>query len=296
MKLTQSLALALLLAATTFAADPVKKPAAKAPAQPRYTDEISAKVEPTKVLVYKKVGDRELHLHVFEPAGHKSSDKRACFVNIHGGGWTGGEPRRQYAFCDHQAKQGMVGVSLEYRLISKGKTTAVECVHDGRSAIRYLKAHASELGIDPDKIIVSGGSAGGHVAASTALFTGIDDPQDDKSISPVPAALVLLYPVIDTSPQGYGTSKCGKDWKAISPAHQVKPGVPPTIIFHGTGDTVTPFAGAKLFKDEMDKAGNRCELVVKEGGRHGYLIFNQEDYEATLKKTDEFLASVPALK
>lgn len=286
------LALLFILSASSHAADRAKTPSAKTPSPPRYTDEISAKLEPTRKLVYKKVGDRELHLHVFEPAGHQASDQRACFLNIHGGGWTSGEPRRQYAFCDHQTKQGMVAMSLEYRLIQKGKTTAVECVHDGRSAVRYIKAHAKELGIDPSKIIVSGGSAGGHVAASTALFAGVDDPQDDKSISPVPAALVLLYPVIDTSPQGYGASKCGKDWKLISPAHQVKPGVPPTIIFHGTGDTVTPFAGAKLFKDEMDKTGNRCELVVKDGGRHGYLIFNKEDYEATLKQTDEFLAGV----
>ena len=72
--------------------------------------------------------------------------------------------------------------------------------------------------------------------------------------------------------------------------HQVHGKIPPTLIFHGTGDTVTPFAGAKAFQKAMQKAGNRCKLEVHEGGKHGYLMFDQELYLGTLKKTEEFLA------
>src|SRR6185295_7468462 len=122
--------------------------------------------------------------------------QRPCFLAIHGGGWTGGEPRRFYPFAAHFANLGMVGVSLEYRLIKVGTgVTPFDCAKDGRSAVRYLRQHAAELGIDPQKIIASGGSAGGHVAAATALFDGVDETSDDIKVSSAPNAMVLYFPV-----------------------------------------------------------------------------------------------------
>lgn len=272
---------------------PSPKSKSTAPAAVDPVNEMAAKLQPTRTVRYKTVGERELLLHVFEPAGHQKSDWRACFLAIHGGGWTGGEPRRFYPFAAHFARLGLVGISLEYRLMStKLGTTPVDCVKDGRSAIRYLRAHAAELGVDPNKIIVSGGSAGGHVAAGTALFEGIDDDRDDTRVSPMPAALVLLFPVIDTSRDGYGHAKCGERWQEISPLHRVKAGLPPTIVFHGTGDTVTPFAGAQGFHTAMLQSGNRCELVVNQGGRHGYLMFDRSLYDETMRKSEEFLRSL----
>jgi acetyl esterase/lipase len=258
-----------------------------------YAGQIAAQLEPTRVVVYKKVGPRELHLNIFQPEGWRATDRRACFLTIHGGGWTGHEPRRQYPFAAHFAQLGMVGISMEYRLANpKSGTTVFDCVKDSRSALRYVRSHAAELGIDPQKIAVNGGSAGGHLAASTALFDGVDEAGDDTSVSCKPNAMVLYYPVIDTSTEGYGNKKCGERWQEISPVHQVRPGVPPTIIFHGTGDTVTPFKGAQAFCDAMLKAGNRCELVVNDGGAHGYLMREQTLYEDTLRKTESFLASL----
>jgi len=164
-----------------------------------------------------------------------------------------------------------------------------------RSAMRYVRAHAAELGIDPQKIAANGGSAGGHLAASLALFDGVNEAGEDTSVSCLPNALVLFYPVIDTSTEGYGNAKIGERWKEISPVHHVKPGVPPTIIFHGTGDTTTPFKGAKAFHEAMLKAGNRCELVVNEGGRHGHIIFDPVLWEDALRTTEAFLKSVGLL-
>jgi acetyl esterase/lipase len=254
-------------------------------------NEMAAKLEPTRVVVYKKVGERELRLNIFEPADHKASDRRPCFLTIHGGGWTGLSPRRQYPFAAHFAKCGMVAISVEYRLVQKGSgSTVFDCVKDARSAVRYVRAHAVPLGIDPQKIIVNGGSAGGHLAAGTALFDGVDENGEDTSVSCMPNALVLYFPVIDTSKEGYGNAKIGERWQEISPLHRVKAGVPPTIIFHGTGDTVTPFKGAKAFHEAMLKAGNRCELDVNEGGKHGYLMFDRALYQDTLRKTEAFLA------
>jgi acetyl esterase/lipase len=255
--------------------------------------ELAARLEPTRKVVYKKVGDRELHLHLFLPEGHQPRDRRPAFLVNHGGGWTGGAPRRMYPFAAHFAKLGLVGMSLEYRLIdAKTGSTPFECVKDGRSAVRYLRAHAAELGVDPDRIIVSGASAGGHVAAGTALFDGIDEAGEDAKVSCTPNALVLLYPVIDTSREGYGQAKIGKRWEELSPLHRVRAGLPPTIGFHGTADTVTPFAGAKAFHEAMRKAGNRCELVAHDGGKHGYLLFDRALYEETLRRTEAFLTSV----
>jgi acetyl esterase/lipase len=255
--------------------------------------EMAAKLQPTRLVTYKKVGDRELKLHLFEPEGLKASDRRGCFITIHGGGWTGGEPRRMYPFAAHFQKLGWVGISVEYRLVKAGSgVTPFECVKDGRSAVRYVRAHAKELGVDPQRIVASGGSAGGHVAAATALFDGVDEAGEDTAVSSVPNALVLLFPVIDTSAEGYGNAKCGPDWRRISPAHQVKPALPPTITFHGTGDTVTPFKGARIFHEAMLKAGNRSELVVNDGGRHGYLMFDRNLYEETMERTGAFLAGI----
>lgn len=262
-----------------------------------YVGQLAAKLEPTRVVVYKKVGDRELHLNVFEPEGLRRTDRRACFFTIHGGGWAGLGPYRQYPFAAHFAELGMVGIAVEYRLFKPGSgTTVFDCVKDSRSAMRYVRSHAAELGIDPQKIIANGGSAGGHLAAGTALFDGVDAAGEDTSVSCVPNAMVLYFPVIDTSKEGYGAAKIGPRWRELSPVHHVRPGVPPTLILHGTGDTVTPFEGAQAFHDAMIEAGNRCELVPTEGAGHGFLMRDRAQYEAALGETESFLVSLGLLE
>jgi acetyl esterase len=285
------LIISLLLVTPVYAQTPAK---AKAPDA---VDTLAKDLKPSRIVVYKKIAERELQLHVFEPEGFKAGDKRACYLIIHGGGWTGGAPPRMYPFAAHYAKLGLVGISMSYRLHSaKTGVSVFDCVKDARSAVRHICAHATELGIDPQKIIVSGGSAGGHLAASTALFDKVNEDSDDLAISATPAALVLLFPVIDTSKEGYGQAKIGERWQELSPAHNVRAGLPPTLIFHGTGDTVTPFAGAKTFHEAMLKAGNRCELDVNEGGAHGYLMRDKALFDDTMKKTDAFLKSLGLLQ
>ncbi len=263
------------------------KPAPK----PDHVAGLAAALEPTRTLVYKKVADRELALHIFEPPGFKAGDQRPCFLIIHGGGWQGMEPRRMFPFAHDMAERfGMVGISVQYRLYNpKTGVSVFECVKDARSSVRYVRSHAAELGIDPARIAVSGGSAGGHLAAATALFDTVNEEGEDLSISCRPDALILLFPVIDTSAEGYGQTKIGERWEDLSPLHHVRSGIPPTLIFHGTGDTVTPFAGAKSFHEQMIAAGNRSELVVNEGGVHGYLMRERSLYEDTITKSGGFL-------
>lgn len=256
----------------------------------RPLDPIAAKMEPDRKVLYKNVGDRKLHLHIFEPPGFKATDKRPAYVAIHGGGWTGMGPRYFYPFAVHFAKLGMVGISVEYRLANKGKgTTVFDCVKDARSAMRHIRKHARELGIDPGKIVVAGGSAGGHLASSTSLFTKVNAATDDRSISPEASAMILYYPVIDTSDKGYGQKKIGDRWKELSPVDHVRPGLPPTLVLHGTGDKVTPYAGAKLFTERMAAAGNSCQLIDYKDGRHGYFIFDLELFAEAMKQSETFL-------
>jgi acetyl esterase/lipase len=253
---------------------------------------LALKIAPAEQIVYKKIGDRELHLDLFKPKDWKAADKRACYVGIHGGGWGAGAPRVMYNFAEHCAQAGMVSACPQYRLYKPGtEVTVAECVKDARLAIRYLRAHAAELGIDPQKIAVSGASAGGHLAAATALFD-VNEAGEDTSVSCAPNALILFSPVIDTSSEGYGHAKVGAQWEALSPAHQVRSGVPPTITFHGTADATTPFKGAQLFHDAMLRAGNRSELVRVEGEQHTYMFKDKARYEETLQRMDAFLASL----
>ena len=252
---------------------------------------IAAEMEPDKKLIYKEVDDRQLELHLFHPQGFQATtDRRPVFLIIHGGGWTGGEPREFYPVAQHFANMGMLGISLQYRLRDPDNgTTVFDCVKDGRSAVRYLRAKAEPLGIDADKIVVCGGSAGGHVAVATALFDQVNESSDDTSVSCRPDALVLLNPVIDTSETGYGQAKIGPRWKELSPVDHIRAKLPPTIIFHGTEDQVVPFCGAKKFSERSQKLGNDCLLVFHKGGRHGYFIFDEKLYDSVISRTERIL-------
>tara|TARA_R110002096_G_scaffold13623_4_gene48012 strand:- start:567 stop:1475 length:909 start_codon:yes stop_codon:yes gene_type:complete len=251
-------------------------------------------LKPDRKIIYKRIDDRELELHLFLPEGWKPTDQRTCFHIIHGGGWTGMDPSRMYPFAaDFVQRHGMVGVCVQYRLAKADRSVTVfDCVKDARSSVRYVRAHAEELGIDPDKIIVSGGSAGGHLAASTALFDEVNEEGDDLSVSTAPNAMVLFFPVIDTSAEGYGQKKIGDRWQELSPVHHVRAGLPPTITFHGTGDVVTPFQGAKEFHEKMIAAGNHSELVVNDGGGHGYLMRKESLYQEMIDASSKFFESL----
>ena len=147
-------------------------------------------------LVYKKADGRGLKLFIEKPADWKATDHRPAIVFFFGGGWVGGTPNQFLTQSQYLASRGMVGVRVEYRTIAKGdKGPPVVCCGDAKSAMRYVRSHAKELGVDPNRIASGGGSAGGHLAAFVGMVDGQDDPQDDLKVSPKANALVLFNPV-----------------------------------------------------------------------------------------------------
>lgn len=226
---------------------------------------------PDEYLVYKTVGDAELKLHLFRPEGDESNMKRPCVVFFFGGGWVGGTPRQFYSYCEFFNSLGFVAVSAEYRVKKVHNSTPFESVQDARSAIRWVRANAEKLGVDPSRIIASGGSAGGHLAACTGVISGHEESGEADDISSVPNAMILFNPVLDTTEAGYGLSKVGEERKTdISPCHHVSGGKPPCIVFHGMADQTVPYENAERFVRLMKEAGNDCELKGYEGRDHGF--------------------------
>ena len=258
-----------------------------------------APFEPDRTLVYKTAGDVKLALEVFLPPDHKPEASRPAIVFFFGGGWVGGSPKQFYPHCRYLASRGMVAVSAEYRVRNRHGTTPWDCVRDGKSAVRWVRANARQLGVDPKRIAAGGGSAGGHVAACTGTIDGLDEPGEDAAVPSRPDAMALFNPVIDTGPGGYGYSRLKEKYKEISPVEHVEPGVPPTILFHGTGDTTVPLANCRDFQERMKKAGNRCELLTFEGASHGFFNYGRGDGTAfveTVRAMDRFLIELGYLE
>lgn len=259
---------------------------------------------------YKKVGDVELKLYVFEPKDHKPTDKRAAVVFFFGGGWTSGSPTQFKGQCEHLASRGMVAISADYRVKSRQQVTPDNCVSDAKSAIRWVRANAVKLGVDPQRIAAGGGSAGGHLAAATALLPSFDEEAEDNAISSQPNALVLFNPAVMLAPaEGLPEAEsqrvrrinevtAGKA-KDLSPYHFIRKGLPPTILFHGTNDDAVPFVTVELFAKSMREVGNRCELVPFPNEPHGFFNPGRSkgddrnlNYNKTLKLADEFFVSL----
>lgn len=254
--------------------------------------------------VYAQPGGTQLKAYVFS-LGKPGGERRPAIVLLHGGGWTMGEPAWAFPRARHFAEHGMVAVAAQYRLSDQKEVTPHEAMADARAVIRWVRLHADSLDIDPKRVVAYGWSAGGHLAASAAIFD-LDGSGD--SVSSRPDALVLVSPAVSLVADGWvqrllrgrGTAR------DISPDEHVRKGVPPTLILQGNVDTVTPMAGAKRFCERMRVAGNVCELHVYEGFGHlftpagtpddGMPQPDQATSEDASKRADRFLEALGFLK
>jgi acetyl esterase/lipase len=258
--------------------------------------------KPDKTLVYKDIGSHKLQLYIFNPANHRVNDSSPAIIFFFGGGWRVGSPKQFFPHCRYLASRGMVAISAEYRIKNKHGTTPFECVKDGKSAIRWVRTHSTKLGIDTKRIAAGGASAGGQVAAAAGTVKGFEEPKENLKISSKPNALVLIYPVIDNGPGGYGYDRVRKRWKEFSPMHNIDQSTPPTTIFLGTRDSYIPVSTAIKYKSLMDDAGVRCDLHLYDGQPHGFCNHpsfkgNSTVYfEKVCIEIDRFLISLGYLK
>lgn len=241
---------------------------------------------------YKTVGPDSLYLDIYYPES-EVEEPLPAMVFFFGGGWNKWNFDKFVPHAEYFAQRGLITVVVDYRTYNRDGTTPDAALRDAKSSIRFLRKNADSLRIDSDKIIASGGSAGGHLAAGCAVIDGFNEPTDDLSISARPDALVLFNPVIDNGPGGYGYGRVKDYYKDFSPLHNLKSDTPPTMFMVGTNDRLIPVETAEYYQKVMEKMELRCDLKLYEGKGHGFFNYHHFDmYKETVIDTDEFLQSL----
>jgi acetyl esterase/lipase len=235
--------------------------------------------------VYKTNRDRDLKMDIAYPAGWQSSDRRAFVLFFYNGGWGKGTPERQF---DEQAlyfqQRGAVTARADYRVKNRdGVELPRKCIEDVLSAVRWARRNATSIGIDPQKIVIGGGSGSAHLVASVAYAGEFDDPRDDPSISPIANAMFVYHPdVDDLTPAMFTRMKTATTARAL----------PPTIVFIGSRDPM--YEMTKEWTAALRGHGARLDTFVGEGGIHGFYKFTPW-LEKTTLRADELLRSLGIL-
>ncbi len=228
---------------------------------------------------------REEKGDLYLPAAPRAGSRLPAVVIIHGGGWSGGkkDAAREINIGTTLAQNGYVGFSIDYVLARAGAPTWPRNLHDCKTAVRWLRANAARLGIDPERIGAIGGSAGGHLAAMLAVGgpdAGLDPAGPHGELSCAIQAAVDLYgpadlltwitarPDIGMLP---GTRAERPDlYRQASIATHAGPGDPPILILHGTLDKTVPVEQSRQLADALARAGVSHELVIVEGAPHSF--------------------------
>ncbi|MFC1736123.1 alpha/beta hydrolase [Candidatus Hydrogenedentota bacterium] len=259
-----------------------------------------------KTEVYRTTPQGDLSLDIHFPDDWRTDDKRPAIVFFFGGGWSGGNATHFEPQAKYIASRGMVTIRPDYRVFGQERVNPDECVRDAMAAMRWVRAHARELGIDPDRIVSSGGSAGGHLAACMGVGVSIKGDGDNLDVPYKSNAMVLFNPALDMmavlemrkKKKVAVVSKLkwqldAETARKISPQHHVTKGAPPAVLFFGTEDFLLDQLDP--FVREMEKKGNKAEVYMAEGEKHSF--FNWSPWrEKTMRRMDEFLARLGYLE
>lgn len=249
----------------------------------------SSKIKPVVVppgftsqlnVVYAKVNDWEGKMDLYLPAS--SGKPTPVIINIHGGGWNHGTKEEQGGFTPY-FKAGFAVANIEYRLTSQA--TAPAAIEDTRCALIYLIKNANALHLDPNKIVIMGGSAGGHLALMGGLLQNnhIFDTNCMGVENINVAAIIDKYGIADVNDWAYGPyikSKSAINWlgtkkedqnfiKSVSPISWVKSTSPPVFIVHGDADPTVPYQESVALHQALLAAGVKTEFITIPGGLHG---------------------------
>ena len=271
-------------------------------------------VKRTRNIVFNRVAGKTLRLDIYEPGrAAEPGVKRPAVLQIHGGGWILGDKREQgLPLLRHLAGEGWVGFNANYRL-SPGATFPDHLV-DIKRAIEWIRAHADDYDVDPDFIAVTGGSAGGHLAALTAL-TG-NDPAFQRGFEDADTSIqaaVPFYGVYDfTNRNGYypddivpkfmgpwiikaDIDEEPEKFAAASPLDQITPEAPPFLVIHGDNDTLAPVEGARDFVEELRATSKAPALYLElKGAQHAFEIFPSIRANQVVRAVTRFLDAVHA--
>lgn len=242
---------------------------------------MSARVEITEAVVFGTTGSRELKADLFRPPAPEGA-RLPGIIYVHGGGWRTGDRTQLRGYGVLVGREGYVGMCIEYRLIPEGGYP--DNLHDVKAAIRWMRANADQLGVDPDRIAIEGNSAGAHLAllaAGTADVPELEGEGGHAEVSsavrcvaavyaptvfsaggPVPGAVPLVALVDDG-----GSAELARE---ASPLAHVSPSFPPTLLIHGTHDeTVPPKASLVMYEALIDD-GVPAELHMVAEQPHGF--------------------------
>lgn len=242
--------------------------------------------------VYSK-GDPVLKMRIYEPEEGESGAGRPAIVFFFGGGWRKGDPKQFHPHCEVLKEHGFVAMAAEYRIQSKHDSTPLDSFEDAKSAVRWVRTNAERLGIHPERIAAGGGSAGGHLAAATAVC----ESKQATEVRDTPDAVVAFNPALNLLFDRV-RERWGEDVYAtlepISPFQNLKgKDHPPMIIFHGVADSTVPFETAADYVAKAEELGVSPvpELVGYEGRNHGFFNYGRgdgKDYEDTVKRMLDF--------
>lgn len=240
--------------------------------------------------IFKETSSTDLKLYVFKPENWNASQENPAIVFYFGGGWNSRNLPQFVAFAQYYSSKGYVCFIPNYRVRSTDNSQAIDSVSDAQDAFAFVRKNAKKFGINLNKIAASGGSSGGHLAASLGTLKD----KKNKELSK-PNALILFNPacVIDPKNNPRKIQRLGVSGNEISPYHNIDNRVPPTIIYHGTEDSIVSFKTADMFHQKMLAAGNDCTLIPFEGREHGFFNHGKHlpdsDYRKSLNYTDQFL-------
>jgi acetyl esterase/lipase len=228
------------------------------PGSTRYRDVVFAEVAVSGLLPYREAvdvtGARDtLTLDLYQPAGDTEA-RRPAVIWIHGGGFRPGNDKRQkyiVTMATEFARRGYVTVAPDYRVraeLGPDRLPALmDALEDCRAALAWVRAHAAEYRIDPSRIAIGGGSAGGMIAVNLAAIEG--------QASGGPTGVFALVDLWGTPASSLRVAATG-------------PRFPPTIIVHGTADALVPFSQSEAFAAELKARGIAHELRAIAGAPH----------------------------
>ncbi|MBT3212167.1 MAG: alpha/beta hydrolase fold domain-containing protein [Planctomycetaceae bacterium] len=226
-------------------------------------------------------------MEIHFPQGHlATNDVVPGIIMFHGGGWGGGKREQFRYLCDYFASRGLVAASVSYRLATKadagdGSRKRV-CITDAKSAIRWYKQHADELGIDPQRIIAGGGSAGGHICLLATTNPELNDPNDNRIHDTAVAAYLLFNPAL-----GMADAKDNE----VDFLQHLNHDFPPAIVFFGSKDDKWLKGWNSAYTKIQSLDIRSVEFWIAEGQEHSF--FNKQPWQdMTIRASDEFLKSL----